>query len=101
MAMRAPEHHHDHRDDEFDRGLAYDIPRLLSRRGMLSLLAGAGAAAALAACGSDSGSGSASTAGSTTSSTTGSTSGSTGSTGATGASCEPIPEETGLSLIHI
>ncbi len=86
-------HHHDH-DDPFDQGLAVDLQRMLSRRNVLALLAGAGATAVLAACGSDSSSSSTATAGTTA--TTGSTAdaGSTSVTSATSASCEPIPEET-------
>ena len=37
-------HNHDH-DDEFDRGLAYDLSSFVSRRRLLSMAAGAGAAA--------------------------------------------------------
>ena len=50
----------DHREDELenhDRGLDYDLPRLLQRRGMLKLVIGAGLAGtgilSLAACGDD------------------------------------------------
>jgi hypothetical protein len=50
----------DHREDELenhDRGLDYDLPRLLQRRGMLKLVIGAGLAGtgllSLAACADD------------------------------------------------
>lgn len=44
------DHHHD--DDRLDRGLAFDLGRLMNRRRALVLFAGAGAGVALAACGS-------------------------------------------------
>ncbi len=57
----------DHRETDLenhDRGLDYDLPRLLHRRGMLKLVAGVGLAGAglitLGACGSDSTAGAAS-----------------------------------------
>jgi protocatechuate 3,4-dioxygenase beta subunit len=75
-----------HDDDDHDRGLAFDVSTLLSRRGALRLLAGTGMAAVLAACGADS-KGSTSVA-STTSTT------STSTTGGSDASCSTIPEET-------
>jgi protocatechuate 3,4-dioxygenase beta subunit len=66
-------------DGLHDRGLAFDLSTLLSRRGALTLLAGAGLAT-LAGCASDS---------------TGSTAASASSATATSsASCEEIPEET-------
>jgi hypothetical protein len=71
-----------HLDDLHDRGLAFDLSTLLSRRRALTLLAGAGLAA-LAGCGSGQ-------AGSGTASGT-ATSASTGSSATT---CEEIPEET-------
>jgi len=93
--MRALDHHH---DDELDRGLAYDLTTMLSRRRLLSFAAGIGATAALAACGSDDTDDAASqttaesseTAGRSASTETSGTSGTTASS----ASCEPIPEET-------
>ena len=87
MRSRIYADHHEH-DDNHDRGLAYDLSTLLTRRRALGLFAGAGLAT-LVGCGSDSG-------GSSTAPTTaaptssGSASQSTGST----ASCEEIPEET-------
>jgi protocatechuate 3,4-dioxygenase beta subunit len=67
-------------DDDHDRGLAFDISTLLSRRGALRVFAGAGIAAFLAACGADAKDSSATTT----------------STAASGsdASCSTIPEET-------
>jgi protocatechuate 3,4-dioxygenase beta subunit len=81
--------------EDHDRGLAFDLSTLLSRRRLFTL-AGAGAGAALlVACGSDGGSGGASTVPSTSSSSssTASTSAAAAATSA-GASCSPIPEET-------
>jgi protocatechuate 3,4-dioxygenase beta subunit len=54
-----------HADDdtieEHDRGLAYDLPKLISRRRAMSLLAGGIGSVALAACGSSSDDGAATT----------------------------------------
>jgi protocatechuate 3,4-dioxygenase beta subunit len=51
-------HHREHELENHDRGLDYDLPRLLDRRGMLRLVAGAGLAGAglvtLGACAADS-----------------------------------------------
>jgi protocatechuate 3,4-dioxygenase beta subunit len=66
-----------------DRGLAFDLTTLLSRRGALTLLAGAGLAT-LAGCAPDPAGGSSAASGAATSSSTGSAS----------AACEEIPEET-------
>jgi protocatechuate 3,4-dioxygenase beta subunit len=71
---------HDH-----DRGLAFDLSTLLSRRRALTVLAAAGLAP-LAGCGSGAGGSSA-----TTSTSTGSTS---TATSAGSATCEEIPQET-------
>jgi len=95
-------HDSDH-DDLHDRGLAFDLatlrsrraaPSRLERRGALKLLAGAGAGAGLVlvACGSDSKSAS-STSASTAATTAGSSS--TTTSGASGTPTETIPEETG------
>ncbi len=106
-------------DDDHDRGLAFDLATLLSRRRLLSLAAGAGATVALAACSSDD-SGADTRSADSASTTAGTTSDTTGTTGTTGttesaatagttaatepaataatepaASCDPIPEETG------
>jgi protocatechuate 3,4-dioxygenase beta subunit len=67
---------HDH-----DRGLAFDLSTLLSRRRALTVLAAAGLAT-LAGCGSDSGGSSAATTATT-------------ATSAGAAACEEIPQETG------
>jgi protocatechuate 3,4-dioxygenase beta subunit len=45
-------HENDSAIDEHDRGLAYDLPRLISRRQAVGLLAGGVGAVVLAACGS-------------------------------------------------
>jgi len=76
---------HDLTDDLHDRGLAFDLSTLLSRRRALTLLAGAGLAT-LAGCASDS-------PGSTAASATSGTASST-STGSGSATCQEIPEET-------
>jgi protocatechuate 3,4-dioxygenase beta subunit len=60
-------HHHDAELEDHDKGLAFDMPRLISRRRALGVLTGSVASAALTACGASSGSsGSASTSASTT-----------------------------------
>jgi protocatechuate 3,4-dioxygenase beta subunit len=75
--------------DDHDRGLAFDLSTLLTRRRLFTL-AGAGAGAALlVACGSDGGSGSASTSPSSSPSTSSMSASTTAAT-----SCSPIPEET-------
>ena len=77
---------HDHHDGELhdhDRGLSYDLPRLLSRRRALTVFGVGAGTVALAACGSDTVAG---TAGSST------TAAATTSAVASG---EQIPEETG------
>ncbi|QYX79465.1 intradiol ring-cleavage dioxygenase [Streptomyces akebiae] len=80
--------HGHHHDDEFDRGLAYDLP-VFARRRMIRLLAGASMVPLVAACSSDeSGSGSASDSASSGSSS------SSSSSGASGSDCEVIPSET-------
>jgi protocatechuate 3,4-dioxygenase beta subunit len=65
--------------EEHDLGLSHDLPRLISRRRALGLLAGGLGAAAVAACGSSDGGG-----------TTAAPGGST----AAGGSADEIPEET-------
>ena len=80
------DHHelHDH-----DKGLSHDLPRLLSRRRMLSLLGVGAAGAAVAGC--------ATTAtGTSTATGAATTSAGAGATGtATGTATEEIPQETG------
>jgi protocatechuate 3,4-dioxygenase beta subunit len=78
----------DHEIDDHDRGLAHDLPRLVTRRRAVGLLAGGLGSAFLAACGSSSGgSGAASTA--TPAATAAAT-----EEAARAASAEQIPEET-------
>ncbi len=97
-----PLHEHDH-EHEHDRGLAYDLPRLIGRRRALQVLGGA-SLLALVGCASSNDDGAAgTTAGSGTSGTTG-TSGTAATTGATAATTagttaatgdvDVIPEET-------
>ena len=90
MAMQE----HDEELHDHDRGLAFDLPRLLGRRRALQVLAGGGLATLVAACGSGD-----DTASGTTTTTAGSssTSGSdsTTTTAAAGGATEAIPEETG------
>jgi protocatechuate 3,4-dioxygenase beta subunit len=78
-------HHHDNGEvHEHDRGLDYDLARLVSRRKALGVFGGAMAATALAACGSSNdGGGSAS-----------STTATTGGTSTTSTASSEIPEET-------
>jgi protocatechuate 3,4-dioxygenase beta subunit len=72
---------HDQELHDHDRGLSHDLPALLSRRGALTLLGGAGLAAALAGCG--------------VGGTDGGSAGSTSATSAVGtAAGTRIPEET-------
>ncbi len=79
--------------DDHDRGLAFDLSTLLSRRRLFTL-AGAGAGAALlVACGSDGSSDSAPTSTSTSASPSMSST-STASSTSTDTSCSPTPEET-------
>lgn len=80
--------HGHHHDDEFDRGLSYDLP-VFARRRMIRLLAGASMVPLVAACSSDdSGNGAASDSSSSGSSSSSSSGNSSGS------DCEVIPEET-------
>jgi protocatechuate 3,4-dioxygenase beta subunit len=81
---------HAHEPEDRDRGLAFDLSNLLSRRRLLSLTAAGVGAAVLAACGSDD-----DAAGTTPSA--GSTAGSSAAMAADAgdvASCSEIPEET-------
>jgi protocatechuate 3,4-dioxygenase beta subunit len=83
----------DHASDahDHDRGLSLDLPTLLSRRRLLGLLGGVGAAAVAGCAAADSG-GSATPAGSTTIAAGAATTGTTAA--ATAAAGEQIPEET-------
>lgn len=76
---------HDH-----DRGLAFDLPRLLNRRRMLTLMAGTGLAT-LVGCGSD---GDKTASGTTTSSAASSAASTTAARVAAEGTCETIPAET-------
>jgi protocatechuate 3,4-dioxygenase beta subunit len=79
---------HDH-----DRGLGFDLPKLIGRRHVLAVIGGSGLAVALAACGSDKKSDATTTAGGTASTTT--VTPATTIAATTGsASLEQIPEET-------
>jgi len=77
-------HDHDAELEDHDRGLAFDMPKLMSRRRALGFLTGSVTTAALAACGASS------------SSNGGSASTATGSSTATTSSAdtEEIPDET-------
>ena len=79
---------HDH-----DRGLRFDLPNLLGRRRLLTLLAGAGLAAVAASCGSDAKSSAASTPGSSASTASTAATAAT-SPAAAGAALQAVPEET-------
>ncbi|MDP2289570.1 MAG: 3,4-dioxygenase subunit beta [Actinomycetota bacterium] len=90
----------EHEHDDWDRGLAFDMQRMMHRRGALKALAGAGALAFLAACGKESTSAT-TTAGSTASTTASTTAGTTATTAATTAATSGalecttvVPEET-------
>ncbi|NMD25607.1 MAG: hypothetical protein GYA65_15650 [Actinobacteria bacterium] len=87
----------EHELDDFDRGLAVDLGRLMERRNALKVFAGAGALAVLAACGSDAAGSAASTAGSAPADTTITTAApaTTATTTAAVATCTTVvPEET-------
>jgi protocatechuate 3,4-dioxygenase beta subunit len=81
-------HHRDDEIEDHDKGLAFDMPKLISRRRALGFLGGGAASAVLAACGASSSSssgGSATTESTTTESATTTTESST---------TTEIPEET-------
>lgn len=82
---------HDH-----DRGLGFDLPRLIGRRRLLAVVGGGGLAVALAACGSDKQSASTTAAAATASPATDAPSTTTAAiaTSASSAKFEQIPEET-------
>ena len=75
----------EHELEDFDRGLAFDLGKLMERRRALQMMAGAGAVAFLAACGADSTTANttANTTGSTTANTTNTTAATTAATTAT------------------
>jgi protocatechuate 3,4-dioxygenase beta subunit len=74
---------HDAELEDHDRGLAFDMPKLMSRRRALGLLTGSATVAALAACGS-----------SPKDATNTTAAGSSGSSAATGEESGEIPDET-------
>lgn len=88
---------HDH-----DRGLGFDLPRIIGRRRLLALVGGSGLAVALAACGSDKNAATTATASPSTDAPTSTAATSTTAASATtaaasstaAASLEQIPEET-------
>src|SRR4051794_33050123 len=84
-------HHHDDELDDHDRGLAFDLQTMISRRRALRVIAGGALSGiglvALAGCGSDDG-------GTTTSSSSGSSAPSSSAAAATVACGTAIPEET-------
>ena len=87
----------EHELDDFDRGLAVDLGRLMERRNALKVFAGAGALAVLAACGSDAAGSAASTAGSAatdTTITTAATAATAATTAAVATCTTVVPEET-------
>jgi protocatechuate 3,4-dioxygenase beta subunit len=78
--------HHDHGEiEDHDKGLDFDLPKLISRRRVIGILAGSATSAVLASCGASSSSGESGTTAATGSTTTGTTS--SGST-------SEIPDET-------
>jgi len=91
-------------DDRHDRGLEYDVARLLGRRRVLGLLGGLGAGAALAACAADGttssvpgATSSASSSASSTGSASGTSSGTASGTATAAAGSTPegeVPDET-------
>jgi protocatechuate 3,4-dioxygenase beta subunit len=97
--MNTRSHHH-HDDENLDRGLAFDLGTLVSRRRLLTLFAGTAGAAVLVACGSSDGaSGSTASAASDTTTPSTASTASTAATTATAATadapaCAVIPEET-------
>ena len=85
----------DHPVEDFDRGLAYDISRVVQRRQALKMLAGGSALAFLAACGGSSNN-SSDTTGATSADTTGpTTADTTAATTGTGECTTEVPSETG------
>ena len=86
--------HHEHGDlHDHDKGLSHDLPRLLSRRRMLSLLGVGAAGAAVAGCTATTGGTSTPAGAGATSAGAGATATATGT--ATGTATEEIPQETG------
>jgi protocatechuate 3,4-dioxygenase beta subunit len=75
-------HHHDGEVEDHDKGLDFDMPKFISRRRVLGILAGSATSAALAACGASSSSGG-----------SGSTA-ATGTTSSTTTTTSEIPDET-------
>ena len=87
----------EHELEDFDRGLAFDLGKLMERHRALQMMAGAGAVAFLAACGSDSSTANttASTAAGVDTTAAATTVGATDTTAAGTATCTTqVPEET-------
>jgi protocatechuate 3,4-dioxygenase beta subunit len=85
---------HDDELHDHDRGLAFDLPRLLGRRRALTLMAGGGLATLVAACGGSGGDDSADAASGTTTTTSSASTTSTSGSSGSGSATEAIPEET-------
>ena len=85
-------HHHDDEIHDHDKGLSHDLPKLLSRRRVLSLLGVGAAGVAVAGCAAGS-TEPAATAAATEPAATAAATGAAGTTAA--AATEEIPEETG------
>jgi protocatechuate 3,4-dioxygenase beta subunit len=85
-------HRHDDELDDHDKGLAFDMPKLISRRRVLGLLGGTVTSAALAACGASSSSGGSASTATATATTDSTTTTPTATTDASDTS--EIPDET-------
>jgi protocatechuate 3,4-dioxygenase beta subunit len=92
-------HDIDDEEHDHDRGLAFDLPRLIGRRRALQVLGGASLLALVGCASSDNGSSAGTTAGSGTAGTTGTTgtSGTAATTGATGATSATAAATTGAT----
>ncbi len=99
--MNTPHPRHEHADDDFERGLAFDMQTLISRRRALLTLGGAGLGIlGLAACGSDDADSSAAASSTDTAGTSGTSNTASASTaisdasGSSAACVDEIPNET-------